>query len=460
MAVQNDEPGYLAMDLARPPILGPLLRRLLTSLRTRIFFTKIVLTAILAVLPTAMIPAAHAYSVLTHEQVIDLLWKDHIVPMLRQRFPDATPQELDAAHAYAYGGSVLQDMGYYPFGSKFFSDLTHYVRTGDFVSNLIHESQDLNEYAFALGALAHYVSDNSGHPTINRAVPIEFPKLERKFGHTVTYEDDPKTHIRTEFGFDMVQVAKNRYTSDRYHDFIGFEISKPLLDRVFLKTYGIKTTDIMGDEDLAIGTFRRAVSKVIPEMTRVALLARKKEMVKEDPSFNKKEFLYYLSRTNYEKQWGKGYRRPGPGARILAFFLSIVPKVGPFSALGFKIPSTQTEDMYIKSVDLTVKDFRSALQQAESPDPRFENRDCDTGKETSLGEYARSDETYAKLLDRLADHNFAQVSPELRSNILGYFSGPKTLPAKDTKAAAKTEKELQQLRSYSPGSISANTPQP
>jgi hypothetical protein len=392
-----------------------------------------------------------AYSVLTHEQVVDLVWQEQLVPMLRHRFPTASDDDLRQAHAYAYGGSVLQDMGYYPFGSKLFSDLTHYVRSGDFVAEMIRESSDVNEYAFALGALAHYVSDNSGHPTINRVVPIEFPQLERKFGTVVTYEDDPKTHIRTEFGFDMAQVARNRYTGDRYHDFIGFEISKPLLDRTFSKIYGLNTTDIMGNEDLAIGTFRRAVSTIIPEMTRVALLARKKEMVKEDPTFAKKKFLYYLSRTNYEKQWGKGYRKPGIGGRIMALLLRIVPKVGPFRALGFKIPSTQTEDMYIKSVDRTVEDYKNELRKASASDLQFENRDCDTGKSASLGEYTLSDKTYAQLLDKITAHNFNQVSPELRSNILNYFSGPPsaTTISKKKKNWERTQKELQQLAASS-----------
>src|ERR1022692_3508714 len=168
-----------------------------------------------------------AYSVLTHEEVVDLLWKDDIAPLLSKRFPGATADDLKKAHAFAYGGSLIQDMGYYPFGSKYFSDLTHYVRSGDFIVNMINEASDLNEYAFALGALAHYSADNLGHPTINQAVGLEFPKLRKKFGNEVTYADNPKAHIRTEFGFDVTQVAKNRYTSDRYHDFIGFEVSKP-----------------------------------------------------------------------------------------------------------------------------------------------------------------------------------------------------------------------------------------
>ena len=273
-----------------------------------------------------------------------------------------SPTDLRQAHAYAYGGSVIQDMGYYPFGSKYFSDLVHYVRSGDFVAALLQDSSNVNEYAFALGALAHYASDNCGHPIINRVAGIEFPKLHAKYGDEVTYADDPKAHIRTEFGFDMVQVAKNRYTSDTYHDFIGFEVSKPLLERAFQETYGLKLEDLF-DVDLAIGSYRRGVSKIIPEMTRVALLSRRDEIVKDTPNFSKRKFLYYLSRADYDKQWGTVYRKPGIGTRILAFFLKIIPKVGPFSAVNFKIPTKQTEDMYIRSVDGTVEEYSRLLQK-------------------------------------------------------------------------------------------------
>src|SRR6202166_4032979 len=250
-----------------------------------------------------LVQTCAAYSVLTHEEVVDLVWKDNLLPILKQRFPNATDDDLKKAHAFAYGGSLLQDMGYYPFGSRFFSDLVHYVRSGDFVEALLEDSSDLNEYAFALGALSHYSSDNSGHPTINRVVALDFPKLRKKYGHTVTYGDDPKAHIRTEFGFDMVQVAKNRYTSDQYHDMIGFEVSKPLLERTFPKIYGIELKDVLGNEDMAIGSFRRGVSTIIPAMTRVALLNRRADLVRDTPNFDEKKFLYRLSRTNYEKQW-------------------------------------------------------------------------------------------------------------------------------------------------------------
>ncbi|MGC2475166.1 MAG: zinc dependent phospholipase C family protein [Candidatus Sulfotelmatobacter sp.] len=392
------------------------------------------------------------YSVLTHEEVVDLLWKDDIQPLLVKRFPDASADDLRKAHAFAYGGSLVQDMGYYPFGNKYFSDLTHYVRSGDFIVNLINEASDLNEYAFALGALSHYSADNMGHPAINQSVAMVFPNLREKYGSQVTYEDNPKAHIRTEFGFDMTQVAKNRYTSDRYHDFIGFEVSKPVLERAFQDTYGIPLSEVISNEDLAIGTFRRAISNIIPEMTRVALLARKKELVAETPNFNARKFRYYLSRANYQREWGKGYRKPGFGARVLAFWLRFVPKVGPFKALDFKIPTRKTEDLYVASVDHTLDNYRGLLKEVRAKDLQLPNTDFDTGKMTYAGEYALTDKAYARLLDQLAKHDFQQVTPELKENILGFYRDPKAPIAtkKNSQAWEKTLTELQRLKSVEP----------
>jgi hypothetical protein len=389
-----------------------------------------------------------AYSVLTHEEVVDLVWKDNLLPALKQRFPNATEDDLKKAHAYAYGGSLIQDMGYYPFGSKYFSDLTHYVRTGDFIVNLINESSDLDEYAFALGALAHYSADNCGHPTINKAVAIEFPKLRKKYGDVVTYEDNPKAHIRTEFGFDVTQVAKNRYTSDRYHDFIGFEVAKPVLERAFRDTYNIPLNDVLSEEDLAFGSFRRAISQVIPEMTRVALISRHSEIVKETPNLKARQFRYYLSRTSYQKEWGRGYRRPGFGTRLLAFILRFVPKVGPFKALDFKIPSHQTEDLYIASVVLTVQDYKKLLTETSEGKLKLVNTDFDTGHDTRAGEYSLTDKTYAHLLDQLASRNFEGITFELRNNLQAFYSNPAAPIAtkKKDKAWEKTQTELEKLR--------------
>src|ERR1039457_7152501 len=224
---------------------------------------------------------APAYSVLTHEEIVDLLWTSEIRPILLQRYPGLSEDQIRQAHAFAYGGAVIQDLGYYPFGSKEFSNLVHYVRSGDFVRELLIESQDVDEYAFALGALSHYASDIAGHPSVNESVAIGYPKLRAKYGKSVRYAQDRNAHLRTEFGFDTLQVAKNRYASQQYHDFIGFQVSKPLLERVFPVVYGVELKDVLAHEDLAVGSYRYSVSSLIPHMTQVALRTHKKEIMRE-----------------------------------------------------------------------------------------------------------------------------------------------------------------------------------
>jgi len=367
-----------------------------------------------------------AYSVLTHEQIVDLLWKEQIRPLLVARYPDATDDEIKLAHAYAYGGSLIQDIGYYPFGNHYFSDLVHYVRSGDFVTSMLTQAEDINEYAFALGALAHYASDIAGHPIVNLAVGESFPKLRAKFGKVVTYEDDHSAHIRTEFGFDVVQVAKNRFTSQAFHDFIGFEVSKPLLARAFTATYGLPLNDIFPDADLAIGSFRYSVSRLVPQMTRVAMAMKGKEIVKEDPTMTRKRFLYHLKRSQYQQDWGRKYQRPNFLERLMAFLIGILPKIGPLKTLDFKMPTPATETLYMKSVNDSVTQYGEDLNKTQSKTLALENKDFDTGHETRAGEYSLTDEAYSKLLNQLAEHQFAQTTPELRANILSFYQDPQT----------------------------------
>jgi hypothetical protein len=371
----------------------------------------------------AFAPLCAGYSVLTHEEIIDLLWDQQIMPLLLARFPDSTPQDLVKAHAYAYGGSVIQDIGYYPFGNHVFSDLTHYVRTGDFVQAMLNDAQDLNEYAFALGALSHYISDINGHPYINLSVGIEYPKLAVQYGPAVPYDVDHKAHLKTEFGFDVLQVAKGRYAPDNYHNFIGFEVSSSLLERAFFDTYGLKLTDVMPNEQLAIGTYRRSISQIIPEMTKVALLVKGDELKREIPNFNRQHFLYHLSKADYNKSWGSGYQNPGPGAHFLAVLFKVAPKVGPLRTVDFKEPTSKTEDLYFKSVDQTIDRFSKALSEIKNHDLQASNIDLDTGKPTRRGEYPLADATYRGLLDDLANDHFNHLDDALRENILEFYEG-------------------------------------
>ncbi|HTF27044.1 MAG TPA: zinc dependent phospholipase C family protein [Candidatus Limnocylindria bacterium] len=397
------------------------------------------------------------YSVLTHEEIVDLVWTAELRTLLLQRFPVLTEDQIKEAHGYAYGGAVIQDLGYYPFGSVEFSNLVHYVRSGDFVRELLLQSQDANEYAFALGALAHYASDIAGHPAVNQAVSIQYPKLRAKYGNSVRYAQDHTAHLKTEFGFDMVQVAKNRYASQQYHDFIGFQVSKPLLERTFPIVYGVELKDVLTHEELAVGSYRFAVSRMIPQMTQIALRTHKKDMMKETPNVAKKKFLYRLSRSEYEKEWGKDYTNPDFGTRAWSVVLRYMPKIGPFKALAFNNPTPQTEDLYFKSINTAVDQYRIYLQQVRAGSLELANCDFDTGKETKAAEYSLTDDTYAKLLGQLAGRKFDLTSPDLRGNILNFYSDL-SLPLETKKDSARWQSvlsSLDQLRMLTPTPILA-----
>ena len=366
-----------------------------------------------------------AYAVLSHEAIIDSAWDTNIRPLLLKRFPDATPEELNEAHGYAYGGSIIQDMGYYPHGSFFFSDLTHYVRTGDFVLALLQDAENLDEYAFALGALAHYAADNNGHRiAVNRAVPVLYPKLEKKYGDSVTYEEDKLAHVKTEFGFDVLQVARGRYAPNSYHDFIGFGVSSSLLEQAFQQTYGLDLQSVLTDEDKVLGSYRRDVSQLLPRATRIAWILKKDDIMKDEPGITKRRFLYNLSRASYRRNWGINYQTPTFGERLLAFLARLLPKFGPLKVLQLRTPTPETEKMFEASFNATLDRYRESLNQIGAGKLELPNDNFDTGDNTGPGKYKLDEETHAKLLDLLAKQNFSGSSPKIRAELLDYFGHP------------------------------------
>jgi hypothetical protein len=363
---------------------------------------------------------AFSYSVLAHETLVDSAWDTVIVPMLKARFGNVDVNAINEARAYAYGGAVMPDMGYYPFGSHLFTNLLHYARSGDFVEQLLRDAHDVNEYAFALGALAHYVADSTGHPLgVNRAVPIEYPKLRARYGDEVTYIEDPKRHIMVEFAFDVVQVASGAFLPQAYHNFIGFEVATDLLERAFRDTYGIEMKDVFASEDLAIGTFRYAVSTTIPQMTQVAWEKKHDEIEKLIPTVQRNAFVYTYTRAQYEREFGTTYQRPGLFARFFVWVVRVLPKVGPFKPLAFKTPSPEAERLFTESFKTARERYRALLQNVRGNRIDLRNTDFDTGEPTRRGEYKLADETYAELVDRLKKKT--DVPPGIRADVTRFY---------------------------------------
>lgn len=386
------------------------------------------LRAIITFAATAMLlvcaPAnSSAYSVLAHEALIDDAWMQQIAPLLRQRFPRASAQAIQEARAYAYGGSLIQDLGYYPFGSHFFSNLVHYIRSGDFVEALIGEAHNVNEYAFALGALAHYASDNAGHPiAVNRVVPIMYPKLRAKYGEKVLYSDSPARHIMVEFAFDVLQVARGHFKSDAYQELIGFEVAKPLLERAFRDTYGLELKEVFGSVDLALGSYRRAASQFIPDVTRVAWREKRDEILARTPDVTEGDFVYSMTALEYDMRFGTTYRKPGLFARIVVAIFKVIPRFGPFKPLAFEPLTADTERMFLDSFTAAHERFDAMLQQLRANRRvSLRDTDLDTGQLPALGVNRLADDTYKDLRKKLERRKFEGVSPELRAALDAQF---------------------------------------
>ena len=388
-------------------------------------------------------PAASAYSVLAHESNIDSLWNTGIRPLLLRRFPRASPGQLIEARAYAYGGSVIQDLGYYPFGSHFFSNLLHYVRTGDFVETLIRDADTLDEYAFALGALAHYAADNTGHPVaVNRAVPMMFPDLRRKFGNDVSFAESPARHVITEFSFDVVQAASGGYVPETYHTFIGFQVARPLLERAVREIYGLEMKDVFVSEDLALGSYRHAVAQTLPAITEAAWRDKQDEIQRLKPGVQRSGFVYALTPRQYEQQFGTDFYRPGFFSRFVAFLYHLLPKIGPLKPLSFKAPTPEAERLFVESLTETRRQYRQALNAVGTGRLDLRNMNVDIGRPTRRGEYPLADDTYRELLEKLAKRKEGRVPPALRRALNEFFAGG---PAGTSRKEQKRETRIRAM---------------
>ncbi len=373
-------------------------------------------------------------------------------------YPNSSAAELKVAHGYAYGGAIIQDLGYYPHGSERFSDMTHYVRTGDLVVSMVSEAQNLYELAFALGALSHYASDSDVHRfATNPGEAILYPKLQRKFGSSVTYEEDPSAHLRTEFGFDVLEVARGNFAPEVYHNFIGFFVAKELLARSVRDTYGLELTDFFPDFDKTVGSYRWAVREMIPKATRIAWAEREGDIQHRQPGMTRNKFVYEMSRRHFENDWGGKYDRPGAGDRILAAFLRILPPVGPLRALRFKMPTPPVEKLFMKSFDKSATQYGGELESARTRSLRLENLNYDLGEPVRPATYGLEDKAYAFWLNQLARDHFQTVTPRIRAELVTYYANPDApfRTKKDAKAWVRLLAQLQELKSRQPDAEAA-----
>lgn len=444
------------------------------------------LIAIVVLMIALLCPGrATAYSLLTHEQLIDLTWKDSIVPLLLSRYPNLTPAELDLARAYAYGGCVIQDIGYYPFGDQAFSNLTHYVRSGDFVVNLFRNATNANEMAFAIGALSHYIGDSVGHAdATNLAVPVEFPKLGAKYGSSVSYAEGKHQHVQTEFAFDINEIAHHRVAPLRYMRHIGLKVPMRQLALAFYQTYGL-TDNFTGRGRINVRGYRFAVRTFIPRIAYGVTVLHRRHEPADSTAPEVVELEKETSQVAQDNNWQAYRRKAGIETYVIASLLFILPKVGPFSLVNVKGPNAQTEAEYAHSVAFSTTALRRILvrftpvearytgpvpalgslmhpndtsTQHRDPNHPLPNRDLDTGHVVQPGGYSLTDSTYAYLLHKLVQNPGQAIPPGLKDDIERYYSNL-NLPITTKKDPERWKQVLADLNTLS-GMPTSNRPEP
>jgi hypothetical protein len=403
---------------------------------------------ILLLLPMCGPRHAAAYSLLTHEQLIDLTWNDSIVPLLKSRYPNLTSAELDRARSFAYGGCVIQDLGYYPFGDSFFSDLTHYVRSGDFVLALFRNAHNANELAFAVGAESHYIGDSIGHSqATNRAVALQFPGLAARFGPSVNYAEGRHQHVQVEFAFDIDQISKHRVAPLGYLRHIGFRVPTHQLALAFYETYGVTEDFGAGARHkFNVGEYQFATRKFIPRVAYAVTLMRRGHEVAEPDTADAKEIERESAEAATLDDWAAYRKRAGFETHLIAGVLCVLPKVGPLAMVAVKGPSPAAEADYMHSLVSATSVLRDRLafftpteagqarpaSVAVSTDPLgprdtqhpLPNRDLDTGQVVKPGGYLLTDQTYAELLHRLTRDPSHPIPPGIKSDVQAYYSDP------------------------------------
>jgi hypothetical protein len=405
---------------------------------------------ILLVLVACARPAG-GFSVLTHEEVIDLTWGDSIRPLLLKRYPNMTPRQLRDARAYAYGGCVIQDLGYYPFGKELFSDLLHYVRTGDFIRALFRESKGPNDLAFAVGALVHYYGDTLGHPeAVDLAVGMNFPKLAAKYGPNVNYAEGPRQHVRTEFAYDINDVTKHRLAPLGYLNHIGFAVPVPLLSRAFYDTYGLDLAKVLGENRPTLVGYRYAVRSLMPRVVYAEALLHRKQMPADVPSPELDEFTKEVAAVKVQDNWAKYRGHAGFGTHLLAAFIFVVPKIGPLGDLAIVVPTQAAEQDYVKSLMHTTDSLRQALGQV-SHSRGLPNKDLDTGDDVYPGTYPLEDLAYVNLLHQMALDPGQAIPWGIKHDLLEYFSDLSKVKyiAKNKKLVAQVQADLPILKTIS-----------
>ena len=298
---------------------------------------------------------------------------------------------------------------------------------GIFVQSLFQHVSTANEFAFAIGALSHYVGDSIGHAeATNPSVAATFPKLRAKYGSSVNYAEGKHEHSQVEWAFDVNQAAKLRLAPALSVNSVGLAVPREQLAAAFYETYGIPLKEILSGPLPAMKAFRFGARTFLPNLTYAEALLHKEQFPADTSGPELEQYERQIGQLPSEEEWDQYRRKPGVGIHLLAGAIVILPKFGTLRMLAIKGPTEETERAYIASVNAATAALAVYLERLTEAklDMGLADRDLDTGKPVVPGGYPLTDKTYAQLLARITKVPSEPMPAGLKLDIIAYYADP------------------------------------
>ena len=365
-----------------------------------------------------IVPAdGRAFSVTAHQGVVDQAWGLTLVPLIRQRFPNATDRELTEAHAYARGGSISPILVLSARESFVFrpAALRSHRR---FRQPSVNWGQLSGRICVRLGMLGHYEAPAGIRKRPIFRCPSSIPSSSR---NTAT-PSPMRTHPRAPT--NSIRCAAGRSSqrnTDLFEHSIDFKVPRDALERAFAETYGLQLNDLFDNYDIAIYTYRWGFRTIINEGTGIAWALYRKDIESNEPGVTSKEFVREISRGDFERQFGKAFLEPGYLPRFVGFLGTLVPDVGPLKRLPFKPLPDSVQKLYFRAYRHASERYVHEVAAICANKAWLENINLDTGRADKSGEYAPADEAWVDLLELHDKSHFANVRDDLASDFRAHF---------------------------------------
>jgi len=216
----------------------------------------------------------------------------HINALLLKKIPAGKPRRIEQAQAYAYGGAIIQDSWLLPIRQPLFKRPHAFTSAAAISSKaLLARRQGCPRVRFSPSVRSRITLRTT---TVIASAPTEpFPICYRPPEEIRRQRFVLRTtgwrHVKTDLVSTSTKSAE-RYAPDSYHDFIGFEVSRPVFEQAFRETYALSER-VLCERKTKFSSYRHDVSSIQSH----ASPGTSRKTIKDDiQNATKRKFLFNL----------------------------------------------------------------------------------------------------------------------------------------------------------------------